>query len=217
MHFLQRHSVRAFLPVVGLVVAHASGGAGEMGATRGASGAAGNRAPTLAAITVASTHSGTSYQLTPRASDPDGDALTFSAVNLPPWARIDRATGVIVGTPGVSDIGAYESITITVADATHQTTSAPFSITVQGPSAAHLVWRKPDMRVDGSTLDDLAGYRIVYGRDPEDLNHSIFIADPNQVSYDFDTLAKGAWYFAVIALTADGLEGPPTVPAMKMI
>jgi len=177
----------------------------------------GNRAPILAPLAAAGARAGTNYQLTPRASDPDGDALSFSAVNLPSWAHIDPATGAIVGTPGVSDIGAYESITLTVADATHQTTSAPFSISVLGPPAALVSWRKPDAHVDGSALDDLAGYRIIYGRNPDDLDHSIFIADPDQLSYDFTTLDKGAWYFAVIAVTANGLEGPATATAMKKI
>ena len=49
------------------------------------------------------------------------------------------------------------------------------------------------------------------------MDHSIYIADPDQLSYDFNTLDKGAWYFAVIAITADGLEGPATTPAMKKI
>ncbi|HET7812425.1 MAG TPA: putative Ig domain-containing protein [Steroidobacteraceae bacterium] len=181
------------------------------------SGVSGNRAPKLDALASATTRTGTSYQLVPKALDPDGDTLSFSAVNLPSWARIDQATGVISGTPGVSDIGENEAITVTVADATHRTTSAPFSITVVGPPAAVVRWQKPASRVDGSVLDDLAGYRIVYGRDPENMDHSIFIADPDQLSYDFNTLDKGAWYFAVIAITANGLEGPATPPAMKKI
>ena len=67
------------------------------------------------------------------------------------------------------------------------------------------------------TLDDLAGYRISYGRDAEVLDHSIFINDPAQTSYEFSTLDSGVWYFAVIAVNASGLEGPPTVPVRKTI
>ena len=230
MRLPKRDSVRVVLPVAGLALI----GLGVFGIERGASArrssevrpaiaasnssaVSGNRAPTLAALAGASTRTGTSYQLVPKAFDPDGDTLVFSAVNLPPWAHIDRASGVISGTPDVSDIGAYESITVTVADAAHQTTSAPFSISVVGPPAALVRWQKPAARVDGSALDDLAGYRIVYGRDPDNLDRSIYIADPDQTSYNFNTLDKGAWYFAVIAITANGLEGPATTPAMKKI
>lgn len=230
MHFLKRDSVRVVLPVIGLalvgLVALTLKVSGvhptdkhtpAMVAATNPSGVSGNVAPTLAAIPSSSTRTGTSYQLTPQALDADGDALTFSAGNLPSWAHIDQATGVISGTPGVSDIGEHESITVTVADATHRTTSAPFSISVVGPPAALVRWQKPAAHVDGSALDDLAGYRIVYGRNPDDLDHSIYIADPDQTSYEFNTLDKGAWYFAVIAVTANGLEGPVTTPAMKKI
>ena len=73
------------------------------------------------------------------------------------------------------------------------------------------------MKVDGSPLDDLAGYRIVYGRNAEDMDQSVFINDPSQTSFEFTTLEEGIWYFAVIAVNANGLEGPPTTPAMKSI
>ena len=216
----KRDSVRAFLAALALAVCFGIAVFHEP-ATRdrnpsSARGPVTTDAPSIM-VTGAATHVGTNYQLVPNARDPQGDALTFSATNLPPWARIDTATGEISGTPRTSDIGEYESITITVADATHRTTSQPFSITVLGPPAAQLTWRKPDLRVDGTNLDDLGGYRIVYGRDPEQLDHSIFINDPDQLSYEFNTLETGAWYFAVIAVTSSGLEGPATTPAMKMI
>ena len=78
-------------------------------------------------------------------------------------------------------------------------------------------WEQPPSKVDGSPLDDLAGYRIVYGRNADDLDHSVFIDDPAQTSYEFTTLEAGIWYFAVIAVNANGLEGPPTIAAMKSI
>ena len=88
-----------------------------------------------------------------------------------------------------------------MADATHHAISSPFNITVVGPASgvATLEWEQPLSKVDGSPLDDLAGYRIVYGRNPEDLDHSVFIDDPAQTSYEFATLSSGVWYFAVIA------------------
>ena len=70
------------------------------------------------------------------ASDPDGDALHFSANNLPPWASMDPTNGHISGTPGENDLGVYESITISVADAARETVSPPFSITVVGDATS---------------------------------------------------------------------------------
>src|SRR5688572_22601553 len=161
------------------------------------------------------------YDLQPAASDPDGDALTFTAENLPPWASIDSQTGRITGKPGAADVGAYESIAIVAADAAHQVTTDPITITVvndaAGNGVATLRWGQPVSKVDGSALDDLAGYRIAYGREADDLDHSIFIDDPQQTSYEFATLASGTWFFAIIAVNANGLEGPPTPPAQKSI
>jgi len=159
------------------------------------------------------------YDFLPVAADSDGDTLTFSAANLPPWAQFDPSSGRITGTPGISDVGLHESITITVADATHQTASPGFSIAVAGGDAgvASLHWEPPPTKVDGSPLDDLAGFRIRYGRDPEDLDHSIFIGNPAQTTFEFSTLGSGTWYFSVIAINAEGLEGPPTMPATKSI
>jgi putative Ig domain-containing protein len=178
-----------------------------------------NSAPTIEGNGSGSIRAGSDYQFQPDWADGDGDSLTFTAVNLPPWATLDPKTGRISGTPGNSDIGAYEAVAVMVADATHQVSTQEFTITVTGVGSgvASLSWQRSNSKVDGSVLDDLAGYRILYGRDPEDLDHSVYLANPDAVTYDFATLESGAWYFAVIAVDAFGLEGPATVPAMKVI
>ncbi len=152
-----------------------------------------------------------------------GSSLKFSAENLPPWARIDAGTGRISGTPGPHDVGAYESVSITAANATEKALTAPFTITVLGelPTDARVVatvsWDLPPSKNDGSPLDDLAGYRILYGRNAEDLDQSILVMNPGATSYNFSALGTGVWYFAVVAVNANGLEGPATLPAMKSI
>jgi len=163
---------------------------------------------------------GESYDWKPAASDPEGDKLSFAATNLPPWATIDSTDGRITGTPAEDDVGVYESITVTVADAAHQSATQPFSITVMGDVAtgvASLQWETPPSKVNGAPLDDLAGYRIVYGRKSDDLDKSVLIDNPVATSYQFNSLSNGLWYFAVIAVSASGLEGPPTTIYSKSI
>jgi hypothetical protein len=166
---------------------------------------------------------GSSYTYQPSASDPEGDALRFTAENLPSWASIDSTTGRISGTPGPDDAGAYESIVITVADATRSTETSPFTINVIAGDAnastgvASLRWEPPATKVDGSPLDDLAGYRILYGRRSDDLDRSVYIDDPSATGFEFSTLSPGLWYFAVVGVNAAGLEGPPTIVATKSI
>jgi hypothetical protein len=182
--------------------------------------AAVNHAPTISGQVVEYARVGESYNWQPVAADQDGDTLRFSAVNLPPWASIDPTDGRISGTPGESDVGVYESITIAVADAAHQSATTPFSITVvneAGTGLASLQWETPPSKVDGSPLDDLAGYRILYGRNSDDLDKSVLIDDPATTSFEISRLSSGIWYFAVVAVSTGGLEGPPTTVASKSI
>ena len=227
MRFLQRDSVRAFLPLVALAFCHGcGGGTSETAGTQGSSSSllAGtdvpaNRAPTISDADQQVARVGVAYEFQPLSDDVDGDALTFSATNLPPWATFDPSNGRIIGTPAASDVGSYESVTITVADATHQTVIHPFEITVVDAAigVAKLEWEKPLTKFDGSPLDDLAGYRIAYGHDASDLDASVYLDDPEQRTYEFATLGSGVWYFEVIAVSADGLEGPPSPSATKSI
>ena len=232
MHALARTSVRVVLPALVLAFGYGCGGGGGGSGSPGTQGSApapspapapapatDNRAPTISGSAAPTAPVGQLYQFQPTVGDPDGDALTFIVDNLPPWATVDEKTGRISGTPQDSDVGEYESIVVTVADATHTTATPEFTISVTGVAGgvATLVWEQPVSKVDGSPLDDLAGYRIMFGRNEELLDHSIFIGDAAQTSYEFSTLSSGVWYFAVIGVSANGLEGPPTPVAMKSI
>ena len=184
------------------------------------SGAYEVQSPVLTPIGGKSVAAGQLLSFTVSAADLDpADTLVFSATNLPPWATFDPSNGRIIGTPAASDVGSYESVTITVADATHQTVIHPFEITVVDAAigVAKLEWEKPLTKFDGSPLDDLAGYRIAYGHDANDLDSSVYLDDPEQRTYEFATLGSGVWYFEVIAVSADGLEGPPSPSATKSI
>jgi hypothetical protein len=209
--------VRAFLPLVPLAMCPVCGSRDE--STSSVVAQTANSAPSIAGVAPTNASVGSPYSFAPAVTDADGDALVFSATNLPPWAVFDAQTGRIHGTPTAADAGSYESISITVADASHRVSTQDFSIVVGGnaTAVATITWSTPFLKVDGTNLDDLAGFRILYGRDPEDLDHSVYIPDPAAHSYEFATLASGAWYFAIVAVDAGGLEGPPTTSAMKVI
>ena len=230
MQFFERDSVRVFLAAFALGFCHACGGGDDAvtanvspgnPATPGSptTATAGNRAPSIGGAAGAYARVGTPYEFLPTANDADGDPLTFSATNLPPWATLDPRTGRVVGTPDAGDVGAYESIVISVADATHVAKTSEFEITVLSApiSVASLQWETPPSKVDGSPLDNLAGYRILYGRNPEDLDHSVFVDGASVNTYEFADLGAGVWYFAVAAVNENGLEGPPSTTTMKSI
>jgi hypothetical protein len=227
MHFDARLLVRALLPVLPLAFCPGCGGGGGGGSPQSVQNAAPppsvpaqtNRAPTISMGDVGDARVGAAYTVSPAASDPDGDTLRYTAENLPPWASLDPNTGQVSGTPQAGDEGAYESITIAVADASQRAVTSPFSITVVGGASgiASLRWQEPGSKLDGSPLDDLAGYRILYGRNSDDLDRSVLVMNPRATSFDVESLDAGVWYFAVIAVNVNGLEGPPTTPAMKSI
>jgi len=227
MHESARVYVSTLLPILAMAFCHGCGGGGSSGAASQSPGSASppapvanvNHAPTISGAAAAIAPVGIAYEFQPVASDADGDPLTFSAENLPPWASIDPSTGKVSGTPDTSDVGEFEAITITVADAAHQAVTTPFSITVLdgGTGLASLEWETPPSKVDGSPLDDLGGYRIIYGRSADDLDRSVLINSPSVNTYEFRSLPSGIWYFAVIAVNASGLEGPPSTAAMKSI
>ena len=181
-----------------------------------------NAAPTIAYAAIEDAQVGVAFDYQPLVADAEQDTLHFTATNLPAWATFDPTSGRISGMPGGNDVGTYEAITIKVADATHEVIAAPFSIHViqgadVGTGVVSLQWQVPVSKVSGDALDDLAGYRILYGHDRDNLDHSVLVTDPTMTSYQFSTLTPGTWHFAVVAVSTSGLEGPPTAIATKSI
>jgi hypothetical protein len=90
-----------------------------------------NRPPTIGGVPGIGVDAGSTYSFEPRASDPDGDTLTFSAANLPAWASINSSTGVVTGTPADADVGMTSEISIEVTDSAAVAQLEPFRIQVR--------------------------------------------------------------------------------------
>lgn len=178
-----------------------------------------NRAPTIQGQPSASIMVGEQYTFTPSASDPDGDALTFSVTNLPSWASFDQTNGRISGTPSAADIGAYNNITVQVSDGSATASLPSFSITVADvvSGAATLSWTPPTQNTDGSALINLAGYEIRYGRSANDLSHSVSVDNASVSTYVLENLSSGVWYFAVAAVNSQGVSSTLSNVASKTI
>ncbi len=73
---------------------------------------------------------GYSGSIAVNATDPGGDAMTFSKVSGPAWLSV-AANGAITGTPAVSDIGT-NSFVVGVIDTASLSNSATMRIVVQG-------------------------------------------------------------------------------------
>jgi len=178
-----------------------------------------NAAPTIsgqpaAAVTVGETYS---FQMT--AVDPDGDVLKFSAANLPAWMSLDSSAGRLTGIPAAADVGTYSGIIISVSDGSATTSLLPFAIAVSAVASgrATLSWTAPTQNTDGSSLTDLSGYKIRYGRSAGDLTQSVSITNPSISTYVIENLSTGGWFFAVTAVNGAGMESAFSNVASKTI
>ncbi|MEW8506112.1 MAG: putative Ig domain-containing protein [Candidatus Thiodiazotropha sp.] len=89
-----------------------------------------NRAPTISGSPADSVDEESAYSFTPSATDPDGDALTFSISNMPGWAVFDPSSGNLSGTPDSNSAGSYSNIVISVSDGSEVASLGGFTITV---------------------------------------------------------------------------------------
>ena len=162
---------------------------------------------------------GTVFEFVPTANDPDGDPLVFSVANLPRWATFDSATGRIRGTPGAGDLGPYAGITISVSDGTLTASLPAFDLNVVATAtgSATLSWQAPTQRTDGSSLTDLAGYKIYWGQSQGNYPNSVTIDNPGVSTYVIEQLTPATWYFVATAFDSKGVESQFSNVASKTI
>jgi hypothetical protein len=182
--------------------------------------AAPNRAPTISGTPATSVTAGTAYNFQPSAADADGDTLMYSIQNKPSWATFSTTTGKLSGTP--TSAGVQSSIVIGVSDGKGGSASLPaFSITVSQSQpttgSATLSWTPPTQNTDGSTLSNLAGFRIQYGSSPSALTQTIQVANAGVATYVVTGLTSGSWYFAVRAYNTSGAESANSTVVSKTI
>jgi hypothetical protein len=184
------------------------------------SGSSTNKPPTISGTPATSVTAGSAYAFTPTANDPEGKTLAFSITNKPGWAAFSTTTGRLSGTPSSSQTGTYSNIQIKVSDGSLTASLAAFQIVVRSTTttgSATLSWTPPTRNSDGSTLTNLAGYRILYGNSPGSLTRTVQVANPGTSRYVVENLASGTWYFAVRAYSTSGAESSTSNTASKTV
>jgi hypothetical protein len=178
-----------------------------------------NHAPTISGTPTASVNASAPYTFTPTAADADGDTLAFTIQNKPAWAAFNTTSGRLSGTPAAADVGTYSNISITVSDGKTSTALSAFAIAVTtvATGRATLSWTAPTENTDGSTLSNLAGYRIRYGTSVSALTQTIVIDNASVTTYVVENLSPATWYFAVTAVNSQGAESSNSNVANKQI
>ena len=137
-----------------------------------------NRAPVISGTPASSVMASTGYSFTPTATDPDGDSLTYSIVNMPAWAAFNAATGELSGTPAESQVGSYPGIGISVNDGSTTSTLTAFSINVEayvaqdsdGDGVLDYLDAFPN---DSTEWTDTDGDQLGNNSDPDDDNDGV--------------------------------------------
>ena len=164
-------------------------------------------------------NAGSAYSFRPVATDADSSTLAFSISNRPSWATFNTTNGQLSGTPTASQVGSYGNVTISVSDGRSTATLPAFAINVVDVSngGAQLSWTPPTQNTDGSSVNNLAGYRISYGTSANALTQTVQVANVGITRYTFDNLSPGTYYFAVRAYTANGTESNNSNVASKVV
>lgn len=169
-----------------------------------------NQPPTITGSAGTSVVAGQAYQFTPSASDPDQDLVSFTIANKPSWATFSSSTGALTGTPAAGDAGTYANVEIAATDGNTETTLPIFTITVTAPpstsSVVELAWTPPAENNDGTTLVDLAGYKIHYGAKSGGYTKVVPVSNPGLTRFVLDALPAGTHYLAMTAINKAGLE-----------
>jgi hypothetical protein len=154
-----------------------------------------NRPPVISGTPATSGTVGQAYSFTSTASDPDGQALTFSIANRPSWASFNTSTGRLSGTPTAADVGSYTNVSITVSDGAAQASLAPFTIVV----AAAAVANRPPV---------ISGTPPASGTVGQAYSFTPTASDPDGQALTFSITNRPSW--ATFNTSTGRLSGTPT-------
>ncbi len=91
------------------------------------------------------------------------------------------------------------------------TQAVPAAAAASGSSGSlTLFWDAPTDNTDGSSLNDLKGYKLYYGEKSGTYTSVLDIANPSLTTYVVQNLQPGTYYFALADYNSQGVESALT-------
>jgi hypothetical protein len=164
-----------------------------------------NSAPIITGEPLAIAENDSYYSFLPTAADTDGDDLIFTVLNKPSWASFDTQTGELFGIP--DETTEYENITISVSDGSLAASLNAFDIEVisQPGFRVQISWEKPSLNIDGSSLNNISAYKVMYGTSSDNKDNSVYF-DSDTLVGTIENLSQGDYFFSMSTITNNTLE-----------
>jgi hypothetical protein len=149
--------------------------------------------------------SGDLLVVTPVASDPENDPLSFEILGKPAWTRFDSRTGVLEGTPSDSDVGTYDGIVIEVSDGVNRVRGTVLRLVVQASttSGGGEVTPPPP----GNNPPQISGTPVTAVVEGQAYSFTPSASDPDGQSLTFSIQNKPVW--ASFSAATGQLAGSP--------
>jgi hypothetical protein len=80
-----------------------------------------------------------------------------------------------------------------------------------------VAWSVPLLNTNGTSLTDIAGYRVYYGTSPTNLSQSETVSGAGTTSRVISGLAPGTYYFGVATLNSAGVPSAVSNAASKTV
>lgn len=167
-----------------------------------------NTVPSISGSPAVTGTAGAAYAFSPRATDTDGDALSFSATGLPAWLTLNTQTGQLSGTPAESDVGVTADIVISVSDGEAGASLPIFRIAIttalpQSPAPTPAANRAPTISgVPGKTVTATQAYTF-----------TPMGSDPDGTALRYSIANKPAW--AAFSTSTGALSGTPATSQVR--
>lgn len=150
-----------------------------------------NQAPTFSSVpTDATVQSGTNYEATISATDPDGDDVVINATDFPEWALFEvtsNGDAIFEGHPTFEDIGQVDQFTVTVSDGEF-TATASWTVTVEaGPDAGESEGEEEEEAENEGDVTAEEEAEVIADKNPEVESFSVY---PNPVEGSTITIAS---------------------------